>query len=410
MIHLYVWIRLPKGAPFRVGELLVSEPDKRRGGRLQGEFRYAPEYLNREDAIALDPLHLPLGLDPIDSARPHAGIHSVFEDSLPDAWGRAILCRRHSVPRQKQHPAYLLELLGSGALGALAYTGGKRREEAHEYAGLPELAQLAAAAERYELEPDAPMDDLMRLFMAASSPGGARPKVLVRDQANIHWIAKLASTRDIFDMVRVEAASLATAREAGVAVPEFRVEDLGERKALLVKRFDVTGKGGRNHVVSMQTLLGAQHFYHLGYADMADIVRRISDAPGNDLHQLYRQAVFNAMLGNTDDHLKNFAMLHGEHGWQLTPAFDLLPDVNDNREHVLHFGYTGTRPSMAALHDLGRNFGLSKQEAIRVIEEVLAAVEQFPDQCAKFGVPEENREVLSRRVLSILNLKSTPES
>lgn len=89
------------------------------------------------------------------------------------------------------------------------------------------------------------------------------------------------------------------------------------------------------------------------------------------------------------------------HGWQLTPAFDLLPDVNDNREHVLHFGYTGTRPSMAALYELGRNFGLSKQETARVIDEVLAAVEQFPDQCARFGVPEVDLEVLSRHLLSI---------
>ncbi len=401
MIHLYVWFRPPNDTPFRVGELLVSEPDQQRGGRLQGEFRYAREYLNRKEAIALDPLHLPLGSDPMDSARPQAGIHSVFEDSLPDAWGRAILCRRHNVPRREQHPAYLLRLLGSGALGALAYTSGKHWEEANQHAGLAELAQLAAAAERYELEPDAPMNDLMRLFMAASSPGGARPKVLVRDETNVHWIAKLASKRDLFDMVSVEAASLATAREAGIAVPEFRLEELGARTALLVRRFDMTGEGGRNHVVSMQTLLGAQHFYHLGYADMADIVRRISDHPGQDLHLLFRQAAFNAMLGNTDDHLKNFAMLHGAHGWQLTPAFDLLPDVNDNREHVLHFGYTGTRPSMAALHELGRNFGLSKQETARVIDEVLAAVEQFPDQCARFGVPEVDLEVLSQHVLSI---------
>ena len=85
----------------------------------------------------------------------------------------------------------------------------------------------------------------------------------------------------------------------------------------------------------------------------------------------------------------------------MTPAFDLLPDINDNREHVLHFGYTGTRPSMAALQDLGGTFGLSKQETSRVNDEVLAAVEQFPGQCTRFGVPEVDREILSRRVLSI---------
>ena len=401
MIHLYVWLRPPRGRPFRVGELRVAEPDKRRGGRLQGEFRYTPEFLNREDIFALDPLHLPLSPEPVASGNPQTGIHSVFEDSLPDAWGRAILCRRHNVPRHRQHPAHLLELLGSEALGALVYTRAKHWENEHASAALPELAELAAAADRYELEPNAPIDELMRLFMAGSSPGGARPKVLVRDTADGHWIAKLASIRDNFDMVRVEAASLATAREAGIVIPEFRVEELGERAALLVRRFDVTDGGGRNHVVSMQTLLGAQHFYNLGYADMADVVRRISDAPGQDLHMLFRQAAFNALLGNTDDHLKNFAMMHGEKGWDLTPAFDLLPDVNDNREHVLHFGLAGTRPAMHALHNLGRAFGLSKRVTGRAIEEVLAAVERFPDQCARFGVPVTDLEVLSQRVLSM---------
>lgn len=401
MNHLYVWLRPPRGTPIIVGELLVSAPDKQRGRRFQGEFRYAHGYLNREDAFALDPLHLPLGAEPMDSANPHAGIHPVFEDSLPDAWGRAILCKRYNIPRQEQHPVYLLELLGSGALGALAYTREKRWEQGHVHAGLTELSELAAAAERYEREPDAPMNELMRLFMAASSPGGARPKVLVRDEADGQWIAKLASTHDNFDVVRLEAASLAAAHAAGISIPEFRLEELGERTALLVRRFDATTEGGRNHVVSMQTLLGAQHFYHLGYADMADILRKISDVPREDLHQLYRQAVFNAMLGNTDDHLKNFAMLRGEQGWRLTPAFDLLPDVNDNREHVLHFGYQGTRPTMAALQELGRNFGLSKQATSRAMGEVEAAVEHFPEQCARFGVPEMELEVLSRRVLSI---------
>jgi serine/threonine-protein kinase HipA len=267
---------------------------------------------------------------------------------LPDAWGRAILCKRYNITRQEQHPVYLLELLGSGALGAMAYTREKRWEQGHVHAGLTELSELAAAAERYEREPDAPMNELMRLFMAASSPGGARPKVLVRDEVEGQWIAKLASTHDNFDVVRLEAASLAVAHAAGISIPEFRLEELGERTALLVRRFDATTEGGRNHVVSMQTLLGAQHFYHLGYADMADILRKISDVPREDLHQLYRQAVFNAMLGNTDDHLKNFAMLRGEQGWRLTPAFDLLPDVNDNRENVQHFGYHLKRPTMAA--------------------------------------------------------------
>ncbi|MBU3914124.1 HipA domain-containing protein, partial [bacterium] len=53
------------------------------------------------------------------------------------------------------------------------------------------------------------------------------------------------------------------------------------------------------------------------------------------LRMLYRQMVFNVMIGNTDDHLKNFCMLHNDEGWKLRPAFDLVPNIGFNREHVL---------------------------------------------------------------------------
>ena len=102
--------------------MLVSDPDTNRGGRIRGEFRYAPEFLDQAEAFTLDPLHLPLGFTPIRAENPETGVHAVFEDSLPDAWGRAMMCRRHNVPRTKRRVAYLLELLGSEAMGALVFT------------------------------------------------------------------------------------------------------------------------------------------------------------------------------------------------------------------------------------------------------------------------------------------------
>jgi serine/threonine-protein kinase HipA len=282
-------------------------------------------------------------------------------------------------------------------MGALVYTTNPEYPGDNEEARLPDLSDLAAAAARYEQEPDAPMDELMRLFQAGSSPGGARPKVLINDDGK-HWLAKFPSIKDSLDMVRIEAATLATARKAGIEIPEFEVLNLGSRSALLVKRFDVTKQGGRNHVVSMQTLLGATGYYYLGYADMADVVRRLSDVPGKDLRGLYRQCVFNALIGNTDDHLKNFAMLYCEQGWRLTQAFDLLPDVNNNREHVLHFGVAGTIPSIDALPPLGKLFGLSTKKTQLIIDEVRSAIKEFPAQCDAYAVPNQDVEVLINRI------------
>jgi serine/threonine-protein kinase HipA len=369
---------------------------------MRGEFRYTEEFLKQTDAFALDSFHLPLGSAPIRAEDPNTGIHAVIEDSLPDAWGRPIMCRRYNLPRNRQRAAYFLEFLGSETMGALAYTTTPEWPGDYEEAGLPDLSDLAAAAARYEQEPDAPMDELMRLFKAGSSPGGARPKVLIND-GDEHWLAKFPSIKDNFDMVRIEAATLATARKAGIEVPEFKLLDLGSRSALLVKRFDVTAHGGRNHVVSMKTLLGATNYYYFGYGDMADIVRQLSDVPGKDLKGLFQQCVFNALIGNTDDHLKNFAMMRSEQGWHLTQAFDLLPDVNNNREHVLHFGSAGTIPSIDDLVPLGKLFGLSTKATQSVIHEVRSAIEEFTTQCDAYGVPTQDAEVLFSRIRLLMD-------
>ncbi len=397
MIHLYVWLRPPIGPPQQVGEILVADPDLRHGGSMRGEFRYTPEYLERPGAFAVDPFHLPLRAEPVSAEDPATGIYAVFDDSLPDAWGRAIMCRRHKLPRHQQRAACLLERLGAEAMGAMAYTSTPKWREETEEADLPELPDLIEAAERYETDPEAPLDELMRLFEAGSSPGGTRPKVLIKVN-DAHYLAKFPSVKDTLDMVALEAATLATARDAGINVPDFDTISLGTRSALLVKRFDVTPQGGRNHVLSMKTLLGAQHYYFLGYGDMADVVRRLSDQPGEDLRGLFRQAVFNAMISNTDDHLKNFAMMHSEKGWHLTPAYDLLPDTGNNREHVLHFGAVGTKPSLDALQLLGRVFGISSRTTKATIEEVRQAVHGFPAQCKTHDVPTQNLETLSERM------------
>ncbi len=134
-----------------------------------------------------------------------------FEDSLPDAWGRALLIRQYRLPRSEQHPVRLLDCLGANGLGALIYSCGDEPPKP----SVPVLCatqDLIDAALRYEQAPSSVEElHLRALFQAASSPGGARPKLLIEDQGR-PCIAKLASVRDSFDMVRLEAASLALTR------------------------------------------------------------------------------------------------------------------------------------------------------------------------------------------------------
>ncbi|MHB8428575.1 MAG: type II toxin-antitoxin system HipA family toxin [Acidiferrobacterales bacterium] len=427
MIRLSVWLRLPDGSRLLAGALAVGDPDPRRGGALQGEFRYDPHYLAHPAAFPLDPIHLPLREDSFFTDRPKDGVHAVFEDSLPDAWGRGLLARRHRLPRAFQRTPEFLARIGAQALGALSYEAlppeSRSRRPARKEpvvlgdARIPDLSELLDAARRHADGQDPSADDpeALLLFRAGSSPGGARPKVLILDQG-IHFIAKFPHRQDEVDFVRVEAASLELARRCGLSVPEFRVMDCGDAAALLVRRFDVddTSPDGRAHLVSLSTLLGAEGYYHFGYPDIADLLRRISDRPGDDLPALFGLAVFNAVLGNTDDHLKNFAMLHGRQGWRLSPAYDLMPDVAHRQEHVLHFGASrGCRPDRDALHDLARQAGLSAVSSSRILKRTAEVMKDWNSVFREHGVPERDlvrlRPSIEGRIARCLEASLEPE-
>ena len=320
MIKLDVWLTLPSGKSIKAGALVVADPDNVRGA-LKGQFRYTPEYLENPKAFLLDPLHLPLSADTFDADRPHAGVHGVFEDSLPDDWGRRLLVRRYKLDRKNQRIPQLLQLLGAQGLGALSYMEKDRPDLKTTGVPIRHLQKLALLTKRFEQDEAVDDDELSLLFQAGSSPGGARPKALVKDESG-SYLAKFASARDQLDVVSLEAAAMELGRRAGIETADSRLLALGSRKCLLVKRFDINEAGGRNHMISMQSLLKADGYYYAGYRDMAEVIRHVSTQPRQDLQKLYRQMVFNVMIGNTDDHVKNFIMLHNDEGWQLSPAFD----------------------------------------------------------------------------------------
>lgn len=382
MMRLNLWLTLTDGACRQAGELAFSAPDGQ--GRYRGAFRYLPEWLAHRDAFPLDPANLPLA--PREFEAPQLGAPlMVLEDALPDAWGRRLLVLRHGLPRHQQTEPHLLRALAGRGLGAMSFHApGAPPARVQDDADLLTLAQLAAAAAR--LEAGQPIDDQCRLLLAAgSSPGGARPKALVRDAVG-HWIAKFGSLRDQFDEVGLEATGLALARRAGLSTPDFRLALLaGGRRGLLVRRFDLTEGGGRRHMISFRSLLAASGWYVQRYADLIGVLRKYSRQPERDVPALFRHMVFNALFGNTDDHLKNFWMFHDDAGFRLTPAFDLLPDTGARREHVLLFDLSPFPPGPAALEALGRRWGIAG--SARLVGEVAEAVTQFAEVARSHAVP-----------------------
>ncbi len=386
MIRLLVNVTLPSNKTLSCGEIVTTRPDPR--GIIQGAFRYAPEYLKHPLAFPLDPVNLPLSSKEFQTNRPE-GVHAVFEDALPDDWGRNLLIKKAKLGRGEQTIPRLLEILGSNGLGALSFESKQDRPaKLDPSAGIKDLGTLLNAASRYESGLPLDEEELQLLYQSGSSPGGARPKALCRKETGSLWIAKFPRHNDTFHVESIEAATLELAKRSGLPVPEFEIRDIGKSKVLLVRRFDISGHGGRYHMISMQTLLQAQGYYFLSYNDMFDVVKAHSYQPSIDVPFLFRQMIFNVAIGNTDDHLKNFCMLHKKSGYCLSPVYDVLPDIYEKREHSLSFpsgaGFLPpgrkTLQSMAAAHNI--------ETASQIIDAVQKAVSGWKNVFQQYKVPE----------------------
>jgi serine/threonine-protein kinase HipA len=187
------------------------------------------------------------------------------------------------------------------------------------------------------------------------------------------------------------------AARAGLVVPVTRLVECDSRPVLLVRRFDIYPQG-RRHMISLQTLLKVSGYYQCRYADMLNVVRKISADPRTDSERLYRQMVFNAVIHNTDDHLKKFWMIcDQEKGWRLSPAFDLVPDIGQRGEHVLFFDLDPLFPGRATLEKLGRSWGIPGATAIT--DEVFSAVAGWRKEFNSCGVLPNHMERFRRSTI-----------
>jgi serine/threonine-protein kinase HipA len=385
MKRLFVWARCADNVLRLVGELAMTSPN-RNSGHFDSEFEYAADWVSSPDAFALDPVSLPLVAGRRFRAELLYPPLAVFDDALPDDWGRRLLAAAINADGGKPTSAEMLLRMRGGGTGALAFTDTEQSPPLHSSSPSTALSKLLQSAMRFDAGTLPPGDEFRRLIEGSSQPGGARPKALVHDACG-EWLAKFPSrTRDAdADVVGLEATCLNLARRAAIDVPESRLQVIGARRALLVKRFDISVAGGRHHMVSLRTLCKERPgVYAHSYSELAQIVRKYSAAPAHDVEALYRLMIFNAAIGNVDDHLKNFWMLWRSGGYRLAPAFDLVPDINGRGEHTLGFQHGYHCPSLTDAIAIASDWGISG--ARRIVGEVITAVSGFAAKARRLKV------------------------
>ena len=176
-------------------------------------------------------------------------------------------------------------------------------------------------------------EDLQLILAPGTSLGGARPKASVRDKDGHLLIAKFPRKDNEWPVTRWEAATMALAEAAGVEVSPWRLQLVLKKPVLMARRFD-RREGHRIPYMSALTALEASDNEPRSYLEIAEFLRREGSRVNEDLRQLWRRIVFNMLVSNTDDHLRNHGFLRDPNGWRLAPAYDLNPMPTDVKPRI----------------------------------------------------------------------------
>lgn len=304
--------------------ILQQEP----GGRY--DFTYNTEYLERGGRAIAHTLPL--------QEEPHfgeGGLHPFFDNLVAEGWLRNAQARA----------------LGSSTADRFALLLAFGRD----CAGAVTINDPAPAA---ELKLDAADQESIAALTSRASLSGIQPKILAIKDArgfrpakaneNSSHIAKLPSGQ-LPDMIALEWLTTEATRKLlpKEPVPDMEIVSLGDiaNEALLIRRFDRPADGTKLHFEEFNQLLGkrSENKYDGNYEDMATFIRTTDGCIPAEAERLFRRVLTCLLTGNSDAHLKNFAMFHTTEGLRLAPSYDLLASSYYSQFDTLALGIAGAR-------------------------------------------------------------------
>ena len=370
-----------------------------RGEKQSSVFEYADEWLENPCSFSIDPENLPLRNGAFYTSSDKSALPGALRDSAPDRWGRQLIRRASDKAGNRRALSEIDYLLGVGdhtRIGALRYRreGGDSFESVTGNLRVPPLIQLPAlinAADAIHANRETGKD--LRLLLNEGSPlGGARPKSAVQNKDGTLSIAKFPKPDDDRSIPCGEVLAMILARKAGLRVAECSLQDVAGRPVALIRRFDRVGEK-RIPFLSAMSFLGLNDGDTATYTDIAEIIRMHSSAPTEDLHELWRRVVFNVLIGNLDDHLRNHGFLHDQGGrWRLSPAYDInpVPLAEKTRELATWISEEGPEADLDLAREAAPFFALKKKQADTIIGEVLAALRNWQSAARRIGMSKKD--------------------
>jgi serine/threonine-protein kinase HipA len=401
MSNVEVHIELD-GLTQRVG--LLRQNRGRRGETIS--FEYDDAWLKNSNCFSLEPA---LSLTPgtFHPSQDRAIFGSVG-DSAPDTWGRQLMQRAERRCAEAEKRAvrtlseldYLLGVSDETRLGALRFRRvGDEVFQTPLGEGVPALIKLGQLMESSQriLQNEETDDDLQLIFAPGSSLGGARPKASVIDQHNQLSIAKFPKDNDPYSIEAWEEVAMRLAGAAGITVPPHRLVEASGKVVMLSRRFDRIN-GVRIPFLSAMSMTDSREGVRGSYPEIVDSLVEHGARAKEDSHSLYRRVVFNVLISNVDDHLRNHGFLWlGRNGWSLSPAYDLNPTPTDLKARILttNIDLEEGTCSLDLLESSSEYFDLKLKAARAVIKEVALATSQWRIVAKKVGLQRSEIDRMS---------------
>jgi serine/threonine-protein kinase HipA len=382
------------------------------GRHTSSEFVYGRKYIERPDAVSVDPVQVPLPApgEVVTHDTPE-GFHvfNGIRDAAPDAWGRFLLEKKFSTKGLDEFDYAAAS--GDDRVGALAFgesatsgVGIWNTESFVPFTGpgkTLDLAEIQQAVDGAD-QPDDP--NFQKLLDCAPSMGGARPKGTVWWSGGL-YIAKFSTSSDSYDMCLAEYATMLMAKDCGINVPNISMSSVEGRTIYLIERFDrILSKDKkikkRIPFHSALTMTGSHEsdYGQHSYKDIVDAITKFSSDAHRDRIELYRRMVFNIFCNNTDDHIRNQGFLYNKDGqWGLSPAYDIVPYPQSTQTYALglRIGDEGKLATVSNALSATGDYGVVRSDAEQIIDRVREVTKKWKDYFGKCNAADQDVERLS---------------
>ncbi len=400
-------------------------------------FEYDPAFA--QSGIELSPLVMPLSgrvySFPELPRKTFHGLPGLLADSLPDRFGNALVDAWLATQGRTPGSFSALERLcytGTRGMGALEFapvTGPRARLSSKVH--VDRLVELASdiLSRRDQLQvslaEEGSASALTEILRVGTSAGGARAKAVIAwnpatrevrsgqvpaGEGFEYWILKFDGVsgnrdRELDDPTgygAIEYACYLMAMDCGIEMSACRLLEENGRRHFMTRRFDREGNGAKIH---MQSLCALAHYdFNLAgaysYEQALQVIRRLG-LPMASVEQQFRRMVFNLVVRNQDDHVKNIAFLMDRSGnWKLSPAFDVVysynPDGAWTATHQMTVNGKRDGFTMGDLEACARTASMKRGRAATILAEVIEGVSQWPGYADRAGVPEAVQEKIRR--------------